>query len=178
VTVCFVHSHEQAKQPPRASVPLFEQQVTTLQRLEALPLSDMSVAQLVKYLNGKVVAGLAPSDMFDVLSKSATLLSAHVATPNQVRRLIQSCKLPGDVSASSNSAHLAVQHALKRGADICKQSGDPRFNLHAVVVHVADDDAVRDGDRNTSNGLIGNLMKAPGQLNQKDDHVRQRRSCV
>jgi hypothetical protein len=59
VTVCFVHSHEQAKQPPRASVPLFEQQVTTLQRLEALPLSDMSVAQLVKYLNGKVVAGLA-----------------------------------------------------------------------------------------------------------------------
>jgi hypothetical protein len=31
--------------------------------------------------------------------------------------------------------------------------------------------AERDGDRNTCNGLIGNLNKVPGQVNQKDDHV-------
>jgi hypothetical protein len=138
-----VHSHEPTKQPPRAAVPLFEQKVTTLQWLEALP-SSMSVADLVKHLNEKVVAGLAPSDLFDVLSKSASLLHANVATASQVRRLVGkiNSKLPGDVSASSNNEQIAVQHALKRGADIHKQSGDARFDLHAVVVDAADDKAV------------------------------------
>jgi hypothetical protein len=108
------------------------------------------------------VCSVTPLDVTLQIGNPRQLLAANLAL------VLDAFVHLADVTLSVARAHLGRTAGPFAQKDVA----------HAIAFGAAVNAEDRDGDRNTSNGLIGNLMKAPGQLNQKDDHVRQRRSCV